>query len=107
MTHLRKKLFTDNEWQSMVNAMGLSKRQGEIAYEILSGKTDKEIAATLSIGVPTIRTHMSRLFEKLGVDDRNELMYSIFSRFFDGCRETGCTKVCRGSKRGSSTAGSS
>ena len=35
---------------------------------------DKEIASALGIGTATVHTHMHRLFEKLGVHSRREIV---------------------------------
>lgn len=53
-------------------ALGISERELEVLREIASGRSNKEIAAQLNVSPNTIKTHVSRLFEKLGARRRTE-----------------------------------
>ena len=53
----------------------LSKREKEVLKLILSGKTNIEISETLFISLSTVKTHISRIFEKTGAKNRLELAY--------------------------------
>ena len=48
----------------------LSRREMEVARCVCRGLTDKEIARELSIALPSVRTYLQRLFDKLGVRRR-------------------------------------
>jgi DNA-binding CsgD family transcriptional regulator len=48
----------------------LSKREREILQKIANGATTKEVAAELGISPHTVKTHLERIFEKLGANDR-------------------------------------
>ncbi len=52
----------------------LTTREEEILACLFQGMQDKEIASTLGIGTATVHTHMHRLFEKLGVHSRTEIV---------------------------------
>jgi DNA-binding NarL/FixJ family response regulator len=52
----------------------LTMREEEILACLFEGMPDKEIAAALGIGTATVHTHMHRLFEKLGVHSRREII---------------------------------
>src|SRR6266404_3966380 len=52
----------------------LTTREEEILACIFQGLQDKEIASTLGIGTATVHTHMHRLFEKLEVHSRREII---------------------------------
>jgi len=52
----------------------LTSRQEEILACLFQGMQDKEIASTLGIGTATVHTHMHRLFEKLGVHSRRDII---------------------------------
>lgn len=48
----------------------LTARQREIAFLISNAATNKEIANTLKIAEPTVKSHVHVIFRKLGVSDR-------------------------------------
>lgn len=50
----------------------LTKREDEILACLSEGYSDKEIADQLSISVPTVRTHLTHIYEKLRVQSRTE-----------------------------------
>jgi DNA-binding NarL/FixJ family response regulator len=48
----------------------LSKRETEILQKVAFGATTKEVARDLDISPHTVKTHLERIFEKLGANDR-------------------------------------
>ena len=48
----------------------LTVREIQILEAVADGKSNKEIAAALAIAEDTVKTHLRRLFEKLGAADR-------------------------------------
>ena len=50
----------------------LSERELEVLNLMAKGAANKLIAATLSIGESTVKTHVQSIFQKLGVGDRTE-----------------------------------
>ena len=48
----------------------LTDREREVAGAVARGLSNAEIAAELYMGVPTVKTHVGRLFDKLGVENR-------------------------------------
>jgi two-component system NarL family response regulator len=58
----------------------LSSRESEILTLIAHGKSNKEIAAGLSISEGTVRVHASNLFAKLGCSDRAQAVSEAFRR---------------------------
>ena len=48
----------------------LSRRESEILQRVAYGATTKEVAHDLGISVHTVKTHLERIFEKLGANDR-------------------------------------
>jgi len=52
----------------------LTMREEEILACLFQGMQDKEIAATLGIGTATVHTHIHRLFDKLGVHSRRDIV---------------------------------
>jgi DNA-binding CsgD family transcriptional regulator len=52
--------------------LGMTPREIEILEQIASGKSTKEIAAALFVSENTVKTHTSRVFDKLGVRRRTQ-----------------------------------
>ena len=50
---------------------GLSARQAEILCLLGRGKSNAEMAAVLGLGLPTVKSYIKTLFDKLGVDNRH------------------------------------
>jgi two-component system NarL family response regulator len=58
----------------------LSPREIEVLKQIAGGKSNKEIAAVLFISEGTVKTHVLRIHEKLGVSDRTEAVVTAIKR---------------------------
>ena len=57
---------------------GLTEREREIVRLVASGQKNKEVGATLAISERTVKTHLTNVFQKLGVRDRVGLvMYAL------------------------------
>lgn len=52
----------------------LTDRENEVLQHILSGKSNREIAATLYISESTVKTHARNIFSKYNVGSRAELI---------------------------------
>ncbi|MGH9144884.1 MAG: response regulator transcription factor, partial [Vicinamibacterales bacterium] len=52
----------------------LSSRESQVAELVLRGHRNSQIAATLGITPATTKKHLSRIFEKVGVDSRSLLV---------------------------------
>lgn len=52
---------------------GLTLREKEVLLLIADGKTNKEISEELFISIKTVKTHVSNLLMKCGMDDRTQL----------------------------------
>ena len=53
-------------------ALGISRSELTVLREIATGRSNKEIAAQLNVSPNTVKTHVSRLFEKLGARRRTD-----------------------------------
>ena len=58
----------------------LSDREHEILKRIAKGQNAADIARALHLGLSTVKTHRSHLYEKLGVSDRAEAVAVAFRR---------------------------
>jgi len=56
---------------------GLTKREIDVVKLVCDGATNQEISIVLDIGLSTVKTHVMRCFDKLGVGSRSAVM-SLF-----------------------------
>jgi DNA-binding NarL/FixJ family response regulator len=63
--------------QTVIPGGVLTAREWEIASLVAQRKSNKEIARTLQISARTVSTHLSNVFEKLGVDSRGALSDTV------------------------------
>lgn len=54
-------------------AKRLTPRESEIARYVAIGMRNAEVAARLSLSESTVKTHLTNIFQKLGIRDRTEL----------------------------------
>ena len=55
----------------------LTRREADVLELLQSGCSNAEIAATLHVGVETVRTHARHIYRKLGVTTRRELRATV------------------------------
>jgi DNA-binding NarL/FixJ family response regulator len=68
----------------LVNASGaelLSKREREVVQQVSEGLTNREIADLLGLSENTIKNYIYRIFDKLGISSRVELVLYAASQF--------------------------
>lgn len=53
-------------------ALGISEREHVVLQQLAAGGSNKEIAQKLGISPNTVKTHLARLFDKLGARRRTE-----------------------------------
>jgi len=52
----------------------LTERERDVLRQVAAGKSNNETAAALSLSVATVKTHVSRLLDKLDCRDRAQLV---------------------------------
>ena len=76
LTHNHEHLLRIFDTQAILNAETLmqglptTKREAQVLLWVAQGKTNREIAAILSLSPRTINKHLEQLYPKLGVDNR-------------------------------------
>jgi DNA-binding CsgD family transcriptional regulator len=73
----------------MVDAYGLTKREGEITRLVLRGLSTAEVSEELHITPNTMRDHFKSIFDKVGVRSRRELVGQVFAQHYQPRMTTG------------------
>lgn len=53
-----------------LESLGLGRREAEVLFWVAQGKTNQEIAAILGLSYGTVKKHLDRVYDKLGVENR-------------------------------------
>jgi len=75
----------------LFNASGaslLTSREGEVVRLVAEGMSNHEIARTLNLSGHTIKNYLSRIFDKLGVSSRTELLRFAFMSSSESSNQT-------------------
>jgi DNA-binding CsgD family transcriptional regulator len=74
--------LSNNAWLGIVRSLRLSQREADIA-QLLLGDDNREgtMAARLAISPHTVHTHVERLYRKLGVTSRSQVVVRIFEQY--------------------------
>jgi DNA-binding CsgD family transcriptional regulator len=73
----------------IVDAYGLTKREGEITRLVLRGLSTAEVSEELHITPNTVRDHFKAIFDKVGVRSRRELVGQVFAQHYQPRMATG------------------
>ncbi len=63
-----------------VNQQPLSEREKQILGELIKGQLNKEVAATFSISIETVKKHVRSIYTKLNVRNRAEAVRFTFTQ---------------------------
>ncbi|NQY98508.1 MAG: response regulator transcription factor [Henriciella sp.] len=56
--------------EAALQSLGITKREYAVLEQLASGQSNKQIASALHVSPNTVKTHISRLYEKLDVSQR-------------------------------------
>jgi DNA-binding CsgD family transcriptional regulator len=73
----------------IVDAYGLTKREGEITQLVVRGLSTAEVSEQLHITPNTVRDHFKSIFDKVGVHSRRELVGQVFAQHYQPRMATG------------------
>ena len=71
----------ESRWCEITRTLKISGRESEIIQYIMAGETEGEIASSLGISAHTVHTHLERLYNKLKVNSRAQLITRIFAEY--------------------------
>jgi DNA-binding CsgD family transcriptional regulator len=71
----------------LCDRLGLSRRQAEVVAELAAGRTEAEAAEKLKLAVPILHTHIRRVYDRLDLKSRAELLALLARHGFDTTRD--------------------
>ncbi len=74
-------VFAPKEWRSLATALGLSPRECGVVQSVFDGGSEKRIAEQLGLSPHTVHTYLWRIYRKLHVQSRQELLVRVFAEF--------------------------
>ena len=74
-------VFVPGEWRSLSNCLGLSPRETGIVRAVFDGDSEKRTAERLGLSPHTVHTYLWRIYRKLQVQSREELLVRVFAEF--------------------------
>ena len=74
-------VFAREEWQTLTEALGLSPRESSVVRSVFDGASEKAIAEQLGLSPHTVHTYLWRIYRKLHVRSREELLVRVFAEF--------------------------
>lgn len=77
MANLSLRIRTEAEVTRLMEKFSISEREREIVNLILKGKSNKDIEEELYISSHTVKNHIYRIYKKLGVQSRTELLHLV------------------------------
>ncbi|NND53813.1 MAG: helix-turn-helix transcriptional regulator [Gammaproteobacteria bacterium] len=72
-----KPLSMDVEFDRVKDNWALSKREVDVLRELMSGKTDKQIARAVEVSVETVRAYLKSIRVKVGVATRTAIVHAV------------------------------
>lgn len=66
--------------------LGLSRRQAEVVAELAAGRSEAEAAEKLKLAAPTLHSHIRRVYDRLDLRSRAELLALLARHGFDTTR---------------------
>jgi len=74
-------VFVPGEWRSLATCLGLSPRECGIVRAVFDGESEKGAAERLGLSPHTVHTYLWRIYRKLHVQSREELLVRVFAEF--------------------------
>ena len=74
-------MLSEQAWTEIARSLALSPREVQVLRGVFDDRTEFAIAADLSISPHTVHSHIERLYHKLAVADRVELILLVMNEF--------------------------
>ena len=74
-------MFSPQAWAAITRSLQLSGRELQIVRGVFDDQKESTLAEALGISVHTVHSHIERLYFKLGVSDRAQLLQRVMQEF--------------------------
>ena len=74
-------IFTEQQWELLESRLSLPPRQRQVIRHLFNGQSDKQIADSIGVALPTVRSHLRRVYRRFEVQDRTELVLRVVREF--------------------------
>lgn len=81
--HSLSSILTASAWSRLNDELNLSPRELQIVQRVLLDEKETEIARQLAMSPHTVHTHLERLYIKLSVQSRLELIVAILTTYIE------------------------
>ena len=71
--------LTEDEWRYVRDRFEFTSQQAKVVALVLRAACDKKVANELHLGLATVRTHLRKIYEKVRVQDRAELIVRLIN----------------------------
>ena len=79
--------FTESELRYLdAHLADLTPREREVTVAVCEGGDHEVVAARLCIAVPTLRTHLMRIHQKLGAENKADIVRFVSARLLEAYR---------------------
>ncbi len=74
-------LLSEAEWDSVAGSLQLSGREFQIVRHLFDGHPEASVSEALGMSAHTVHTHIERLYLKLHVHRRADLVLRVFAAY--------------------------
>ena len=92
-------IFSKKEWDELECDLKLSQRALQVVRGIFDDKTEEGIAYDLGISAHTVHSYLIRIYQRLDVSSREQLLVYIFGRYLEQHRSPESQRSARQSER--------
>lgn len=81
ITPTRFALFSDEQWESIADSLKLGGRDLQVVQGVFADQTEMQIASHLGISHHTVHSYLIRVYRKLEISSRCELLLEVFAEY--------------------------
>lgn len=76
-----QEIFSERNWARIAESLRFSGRETQIVMGIFDDDTEHGIGRRFGMSQHTVHTHLQRLYRKLGVSSRTQLILRVFGEY--------------------------